>query len=124
MKPWRARSLIPWALNQDDPFHLRLRGVKEPSYKLQPVTMGRHGQETPNPQLQSINETDLHQRDIHLVERVQHTATYQNPKKVWMYECRRCPGEMKELLHQRSNKEAKPSNKLLSCKVDDIICFP
>ena len=36
---WRAMGLIPHAHNQDDPFCLRLGGVREPSYKLQPRTI-------------------------------------------------------------------------------------
>ena len=49
MKPLSARDFIPRALNQDDPFYLRLRGVREPDYELQPGTMGRHGQAGPVP---------------------------------------------------------------------------
>ena len=119
-KPQRARDLIPWALNQDDPFRFCLRGVKEPNYKLQPGTMGRHGQATLSPKLQYVNEAYLHQRDVQLVKRVHHTTTNQNPKGVRMYEYRRCPGKMKELLHQRWNGEAKPSSKLLSCKIEAL----
>ena len=123
-KPWRARDFIPRTLNQDDPFHLRLRGVREPSYKLQSGTMGRHGQVAPNPKLQNVNKAYLHQRNVQLVERVQHTATHQNLKSVWMYGCRRCPGKVQKLLHQRWNREAKPNNKLLLCKIGAIICLP
>ena len=74
MKPWRARDFIPWALNQDDPFHLCLRGVRELGYKLQPTPIGRHGQEAPSPNLESVNKSYLHQKNVQLVERVQHIA--------------------------------------------------
>ena len=123
-KPWRARDFIPRALNQDDPFRLFLRGVREPGYKLQPGTVGRHGQAALGPKLQSVNKAYLHQRDVQLVERVQNTTTHQNPKSVWMYECRRCSGKMQELLHQQWNWEAKPNNTLLLCKIDGIIHLP
>ena len=86
--------------------------------------MGPHGQAAPSPQLQSINEIDLYQRDIQLVERVQHTTTHQNPKDVLMYETRRCLGEMKELLYLQWNGEVKPSSKLLPCKVKALSASP
>ena len=42
-KPWRAKDFIARALNHDNPFHLRLRGVKEPDYELQSGTVCQHG---------------------------------------------------------------------------------
>ena len=73
-KPWRAKRRVPWAPNQDNPFRLCFKGVKEPGYKLQLRTVGRHREVAFNPKFQSVNETNLHQRDVQLIERVQNTA--------------------------------------------------
>ena len=112
------------APNQDNPFCLYFGGVREPGYKLQPRIVGQHRQAAPNPKFQSVNEANLYQRDVQLLERVQHTTTHKNSKNIRVYECRGCLGKMKKLLHQRWDKEAKPNSKLFSSEVDGVICLP
>ena len=53
---------------------------------------------------------------------IQHTATHHNPKYVRMYKYRRCPSEVQKLLHQRRDREAKSSSKLLMGEINGIIC--